>query len=117
MLAHLVRRGEAVLLPFGDNQRYDMVVHKRDGSFERIQCKTAKLKDGVITFWSCSNNGFTFEKKTYAGEADVFMVHCPDNDKVYRVPVGEANQKNVSLRVDAPKIKSPTVRWASQYEC
>jgi ribosomal protein L37AE/L43A len=117
VLAHLVRRGEVVLLPFGDNQRYDMVVHKRSGEFERIQCKTAKLKNGVLKFWSCSNNGFTFEKKTYAGQADVFMVHCPDNDKIYRVPVSEANQKVVSLRVDDPKINSPTVRWAAQYEC
>jgi len=39
ILAHLLRRGEVVLLPFGNNQRYDMVVD-RSGLLIKAQCKT-----------------------------------------------------------------------------
>ena len=30
ILAHLVRRGDSVSLPFGNTQRYDMIVDRRD---------------------------------------------------------------------------------------
>ena len=36
----LVRRGYSVLLPFGVNQRYDLVLDQGD-RFVRVQCKTA----------------------------------------------------------------------------
>ena len=44
VLAALLRARKIVLRPFGDNQRYDLVVDE-DGTFVRIQCKTARLKD------------------------------------------------------------------------
>jgi hypothetical protein len=36
-----VRRGYSVLLPFGVNQRYDLVLDL-DGRFVRAQCKTGR---------------------------------------------------------------------------
>ena len=39
ILSELVRRGYAVLLPFGVNQRYDLVLDL-EGRFVRAQCKT-----------------------------------------------------------------------------
>lgn len=116
ILAHLLRKGAVVLMPFGDNQRYDLVVDVQDGTFERVQCKTAQIKNGCVSFWACSSNGFTFEKKGYAGEADVFMVYCPDNDTIYRVPVSEVGSTNVSLRISPAKINMPSIRWAKDFE-
>jgi hypothetical protein len=103
-------------MPFGDNQRYDLVVDKGDGAFERIQCKTARIKTGCVSFWACSANGFTYAKRGYAGEADVFMVYCPDNDKIYRVPVGDVGATSVRLRVAPAKSNFSTIRWAKDYE-
>src|SRR5262249_30713483 len=40
ILAEFLKAGFPVLLPFGDNQRYDMVVEV-GGRFLRVQCKTA----------------------------------------------------------------------------
>ena len=53
MLA-LQRAGYIVLLPFGENTRYDLVID--DGtSFARVQCKTGRLRDGAVRFAACSS--------------------------------------------------------------
>jgi hypothetical protein len=49
ILAELVRRGYQVLVPFGTNQRYDLVLDM-DGKFVRVQGKTGRLRSGVISF-------------------------------------------------------------------
>jgi hypothetical protein len=45
MLAEFLRAGFPVLLPFGDNRRYDLVV-EAGGRFLRVQCKTASQCGG-----------------------------------------------------------------------
>jgi hypothetical protein len=42
VLAEFLRAGFPVCVPFGDNQRYDLVV-EAGGRFLRVQCKTASL--------------------------------------------------------------------------
>ena len=37
--------GYGVLMPFGENTRYDLVID-RCGSLSRVQCKTGRLRDG-----------------------------------------------------------------------
>ena len=49
VLAALLKLGKVVLMPYGDNQRYDFVVED-GGEFIRVQCKTGKLKDGRVNF-------------------------------------------------------------------
>jgi PD-(D/E)XK endonuclease len=49
ILSELVRRGCAVLLPFGVNQRYDLVLDI-DGELVKVQCKTGRLRHGAINF-------------------------------------------------------------------
>jgi PD-(D/E)XK endonuclease len=38
-----------VLLPFGVNQRYDLVLDL-DGHLVKAQCKTGRLRKGVVSF-------------------------------------------------------------------
>ena len=45
ILSELVRRGYKVLVPFGVNQRYDLVIDAGD-RFLRVQCKTGRLRNG-----------------------------------------------------------------------
>ena len=49
----LVERGYRILLPFGVNQRYDMVLDN-DGELLKAQIKTGRLRNGVIEFSAVS---------------------------------------------------------------
>jgi hypothetical protein len=53
----------------------------------------------------------------YEGEADIFVVYCPENGHTYAVPVDEAPTGYMNLRVDPPlNGQERRVRWAHQYE-
>ncbi len=118
MLAELVKRGHKVLVPFGTNHRYDFVLDAEEG-FLRVQCKTGRLYNGVIRFNTVSirsNTRQTF-RRSYHGDADLFLIYCPETDRVYAVDVEEAASGKGALRV-APTANSQAkgVRWASDYE-
>jgi hypothetical protein len=119
VIAALVRRGYKVLRPLSANQRYDLVLDL-DGAFLRVQCKTGRLRNGAIVFStrSCRSNRNRIYVRSYTDEADVFIVHCPETDRIYAVPVGESGVlKAASLRVDAPanqQVKG--IRWAADHE-
>jgi hypothetical protein len=118
ILSELVRRGYGVLVPFGVNQRYDLVIDM-EGRFLRAQCKTGRLIDGVVRFPTRSvraNTKRTFTRG-YVGDADIFLVHCPENGRVYAVPVDDAPGCSMYLRI-APTGNSQAhrVHWATEYE-
>lgn len=118
VLAKMVQTGVPVLIPFGNNQRYDFVLDE-NGTFVRAQVKTGRLRNGCVRFSSCSTNGFTGAKTAYHGEADVFLVYCPDTGNVYRVPVAECGAREGALRVGLPNglqtNYNPPIRWARDY--
>lgn len=117
VLARLIELGYPVALPFGNNQRYDFIVD--DGGFlSRVQVKTGRLYRGAVGFPTCSTNGFTGEQRGYLGEADEFLVYCPETNEVYRIPVADCGPtKTASLRVDpiASEKQSRKVRWARDH--
>ena len=117
ILAALLEKGMAVAVPFGNNQRYDLVLDT-GSALIRVQCKTGRLHDGCVVFKACSVNGFTGKQRGYRGEADIFLVYCPQNKKIYRIPVSEAPQSEARLRITPLKKKAPTsgVRFAVNYE-
>ncbi len=116
VLARCLLRGEVVLSPFGDNQRYDLVLD-RGGSFVRVQCKTGRLKGDVISFQSCSRAGGK-TRRGYLGQIEMFAVFCPENGKVYMVPVEAAAGNDTSLRVGPPPLSGQIkgIRFASDFE-
>jgi hypothetical protein len=115
-LARLIQAGYAVSLPFGDNQRYDLIVDDGE-SLMRAQVKTGRLRHGAVRFNLSSINGFTGKSTHYRGQIDEFLVYCPDTDGYYRVPVDEVGTKEGSLRVDPPKNAMVTgIHWAKDYE-
>ena len=123
VLARLLQVYPLVLVPFGENQRYDLLVDKGD-SFLRVQCKTGRLRNGVIRFRSCSfsyhhpsNRGTRFYQHHYRGAADVFGVYCPQNDRVYIVPVQQVGISEACLRIEPAKnSQAKKVRWAKDFE-
>ncbi len=117
ILAEFLKRGEIVLMPFGDNERYDIVLD-RDGEFIRVQCKTARYIKGCVEFSTSSSQTHRGRgHQNYIGQADLFAAYCPALDKVYLVPVNAAPTSNMFLRVEPAKNNQTIgVRWASEYE-
>ena len=118
ILAELVRRGYRVLVPFGTNQRYDLVLDM-DGAFVRAQCKKGRLRHGVIRFPSRSTRSNTRGTyfRGYEGEVEIFLVHCPETSQIYAVPVEEVPATQGWLRVDPTRNgQRLRVRWAGDYE-
>jgi PD-(D/E)XK endonuclease len=118
VLAELVKRGHRVLIPFGTNHRYDFVLDMGD-QFLRVQCKTGRLRSGRIIFKteSVRSNTRVSLRRSYHGEADLFLIYCPQTDRVYALPVEEANLSEGSLRVDPTEnCQSKGIRWAADYE-
>jgi PD-(D/E)XK nuclease superfamily protein len=118
ILGELVKRGYRLLVPFGVNQRYDLVLEGEDGRFLKAQCKTGRLRDGVIEFRAVSTQSNMKRTRTrnYSGEIDLFMVYCRENEQVYVIPVDEVPSRGMYLRVDPPRKQCKRVRWAKDYE-
>jgi hypothetical protein len=118
VLARLVDKGYRILLPFGVNQRYDLVIDN-DGELLKAQVKTGRLRDGVVEFRAVSvqcNRNRT-RREHYTGEVDLFIVYCPQNRGVYVIPAEDVPPSGMFLRVAAPRNnQSKRVRWASDYE-
>ncbi len=117
IISAFFRAGKVVLLPFGDNQRYDLVVDE-DGQFLRIQCKTGRVKDGCVQFSTCSTNFRSSQRYDYRGQADVFAVYVPPPlDRVYVVPVSDVCRSVAVLRLRPPQNSQVNrIKMASDYE-
>lgn len=126
VLATLLEIFDHVLLPFGENSRYDLLVDT-GSQFIRVQCKTGRLRKGSILFPavssyyhypSASRSAVPDEhrKRDYRGDADIFGVYCADNGKVYFVPVEEVGKAG-NLRVEQSlNNQVKRIRWAVHYE-
>ena len=117
VLSRLLRKGYAILIPFGDSQRYDLVVDK-ENKFYRIQCKNGRVRNGCIRFNSSSTEWYKgHRRKNYKGQIDFFGVYCPELDKTYLVPVDDVSVTQGVLRINRPKNnQSKYIRWCNQYE-
>lgn len=118
-LTHVfVQLGYAVFLPIGHNHRYDLLLDAGE-RFLRVQCKTGKLRDGVVRFNTVSTrcNRYEVHRRGYDGEADGFAVWCPQNGKAYYIPLADVPAGIGTLRIE-PTANNQThgVRWASDYE-
>jgi hypothetical protein len=117
----LAEVGLTVLVPWGDNARFDLVA-VINHTFLRIQCKTGRLRAGCVIFRTF---GVGRDGKCYryiAGEFDYYAVRCLETGELYLVPFGEAGTSTQpQLRVEPPRPNSTggrqvaRIRWASRY--
>lgn len=112
------KNGYRVSIPFGENNRYDLIVETPKGSLARVQVKTGRLRDGAILF-SCYSSHIHRggALRRYVGEIDLFAVYCPQTDAVYIVPIEDVDEVHqCSLRVAmARNGQTSRVRSASHY--
>jgi hypothetical protein len=120
MLA-LHERGYDLLVPFGENTRYDLVID--DGSrLARVQCKTGRLQDGAVVFSTCSSYAHhpnpRVVKRDYQGEIDYFGVFCPETRRSYLIPIAEVPlRREAKLRVHPARNNQRLgVRLATRFE-
>lgn len=117
ILALFLEHDKRVLIPFGDNQRYDLVVDD-DGDFVRVQCKTAALmKNGNgFVFPTCSTNWYSGTNKNYRGAADIFAVYLRERREVFILGVDKCPLRECSVRlVPAANKQKKGVRLAEDY--
>jgi hypothetical protein len=113
--------GYDLLVPFGENTRYDLVID--DGAtLARVQCKTGRLRAGAVRFPVCSTYGHHMRpgdsRRHYHGQVDYFAIYCPETAGVYLVPINDLPIRvKGALRVDAPRNgQRRRIRLAADYE-
>lgn len=93
-----------VLLPFGDNLPYDMVI-ELNGVFKRIQVKTTELiKDDKMIFRTNVTDPFNLTNRKYSNtEVDYFFLYCIENGYVGLLPYSEYTGRDTHIRLTVPK--------------
>jgi hypothetical protein len=111
----LLQRGDNVLVPLNDDQRFDLVIENREGFF-KVQCKFGRLTTrGTVAFWTCSNNASS-GRRDYRGDADYFGVFCAELKTSFLVPVQDAPLRQCQLRISPTRNnQSQGIRWARDY--
>jgi hypothetical protein len=119
VLSRFLELGYTVLLPWGNGERYDLVI-EREGKFLRIQVKTGRIyhKTGIIRCPMYNINGSSRQRMRYdSSEIDYFAIYCPDNDKTYLVDVREKSSSEIHLRFTPPKNNQRDgINWAKDFE-
>ncbi len=110
----LVKEGWHVLIPYGENTRYDLVA-ERGGVFKRIQVKYVTPRRGVLRVNCQSSNNWSVRQYT-AEEIDTLAVYNPDGDTIYFVPVNEIRKGGMVLRLEPTKNgQKAYVRFAQEF--
>ena len=114
----LVARGVSVLVPMYDNDPYDLVLNVKNG-YVRVQVKTAYLiKPGVVCFETRSTRVKSdgYERESYDGKIDYFVVYSPPTDEIYVVHIDEASRSGMWIRfVEAKNNQRSRVNWHEEY--
>jgi len=118
VLSKLKMLGYAVLSPWGDNQRYDLAIDIGDGEIERVQVKTARIReDGAVIFKTSGNHTNTkgTEVKKYdKSQIDSFMVFIQETEDIIYVPISEAPETGMVLRYEAEQ-NQPHINWVDDF--
>lgn len=112
----LIEAGYLVSQPFGSGHKYDLIADEGQKLF-RVQCKTGRVRNGVLIFNAYSIPGNKSKKCGYKGMADLFAVLNPMNGKVFLIPVEEVGMNEVHLRLSPTgNSQAQGIRWAVKYE-
>lgn len=113
------KRNIPVCIPWGDNERYDMIA-EFNGKFNRIQVKTSnEEQNGAICCYCRSSTNHTTNKNltTYIGDVDYFVFVNQTYDLIAIVPIEEiGDKKQIRLRIQpAANGQTANVRFFSDF--
>lgn len=105
VLCKFVELGIPVYLPFGDNERSDLIADF-NGKLNRIQVKTSvKAENGKMIFdltSSTTHRSNGVRHKYTDNEIDFFACYNIARDKIFLVPVDEPRSA-ITIRYEKPK--------------
>jgi hypothetical protein len=100
------KRYVPVAIPWGDNERYDMIA-EFNGKLNKIQIKTCtvEVNGGIVCYCRSSTNHTTNKKlNTYQNDIDYFLFVNPTNDSLALVPIEViGNHLQICLRIRPTK--------------
>lgn len=119
VIAACMKQKWTVLIPFGDNQRYDIVIDRGNG-FERCQIKNGRYENGGLVANNYSvyaDTHKTVGKRYTEDDFDLFIVYSPYTDKCYLVEWDNLQCAELRLRIDSPKNgQTKGIKWAKDFE-
>lgn len=118
-LCKFVELGIPVYIPFGDNEKADLIA-EFNGKLNKIQIKTSiKAENGVMKFDLTSstvhrNNG---EKHIYTKEEiDYFICYNIERDKLFLIPVEQTGNTAITIRYEKPRNnQTKGIRFEEDY--
>ncbi len=111
----LKQNGFNVLIPWGEDVRYDLVSEK-NGIFKRIQVKYVTPKNGVLEVRFRSSNNYNIIHYTDSN-IDIIAVYYDKEKKIYFIPLSGADKGGYKLRlVPAKNNQKKFVTLSTKYE-
>lgn len=105
-ISSFVKYGLPVYLPFGDNERSDLIA-EFGGKLNKIQVKTSvNTKNGVVMFNLASSTCHRkkgCKHKYTPDEVDYFFCYNIARDKSYLIKVSDVPKTEISIRYELPK--------------
>ena len=106
VLCKFVELGVPVYLPFGDNEKADLIA-EFNGKLNKIQIKTSlKAEDGKMMFdlTSSTTHRKNGVKHIYTkDEIDYFACYNVSRDKIFLISVDDIANTSVTIRYENPK--------------
>lgn len=116
VVTELLRREVPVSMPFGDNERYDLVVESPDGRMLRAQVKTGWTRDSAVLFKGynqhTNSSGNTY--KPYTDTIDSFLVYSHDYGRLFLIWVDEV-WATMAIRIEESDQRHESTNWADEY--
>lgn len=106
ILCKFVEIGIPIYIPFGDNERADLIA-EFNGKLNKIQVKTSiKAENGKMIFDLVSSTTHRKEgvKHIYTdNEIDYFACYNVERDKLFLIPIDQAPNTAITIRYEKPK--------------
>lgn len=106
VLCKFVELGIPVYLPFGDNEKADLIA-EFDGKLQRIQIKTSeKAEDGIMSFdlvSSTTHRSNGVKHKYTSEEIDYFALYNVERDKIFLLKVDNEPRTSIKIRYEKSK--------------
>jgi hypothetical protein len=115
VLHALVRQGLTVWLPWSRSGASDLLIENPAGSMVKAQVKSGRVREGCVIA-NCRSTDHGGGRLTYAGRADVIMVHAAELAAQFVVPVDQAMGFFIRLRLEPPRNHQRSgVRFAHEH--
>ena len=111
--ANLTECGYLILLPWGESEKYDLVLHRNGTNFERVQVKYVSLKDGALNV-PCRSNNESYTSQDF----EWIAVYCPELNTFYYIPSKylDTHGGTITLRTEPTKNNQKKgILWAKDF--